>query len=183
MNFAELKDLTKPENIGSLTAEQRASTYIELFELFDGFSKACGFGDPFSYARSREILMACTLGHSMPESYSGADGINQAGDPVEYKSTIGKKINGTYNGISVLPTWKEQERYLREDKIGKYSEHYFARFDKGRIVELWKASGQDVLDVLMPKLRRTFGEPRGKDPRLGASVTNADIKRIGTQLI
>ena len=31
------------------------------------------------------------------------------GKPVEYKSTIADKIQGTYNGISVHNTWEEQK--------------------------------------------------------------------------
>ena len=54
------------------------------------------------------------------------------GKPVEYKSTIDKRINGTYNGISVQDTWEEQERYLIDEKLGKYSGHYIARYERGK---------------------------------------------------
>ncbi len=183
MKLNELKNISKPETIASLSDSEKAQVYITLFEQFDTFTKACGFGDPFSYARSREILMACTLGHTVSEEYSGADGMNKAGEPVEYKSTISKKINATYNGISVFPTWQEQEEYLREEKIGKYPEHFYARFESGRIVELWKTSGEKVLNALLPKLKKKFHGPKGKDPRLGATLSKSEIERIAEKVI
>ena len=70
------------------------------------------WGDPFSYARSREIHMAGILGHTIADDYSGADAYDQDG-PCEYKSTIGKKLTATYNGISVQDTWEKQEVYSR----------------------------------------------------------------------
>ena len=182
MNLNELKNISKPETIANLSDAEKAQVYIALFEQFDTFSKACGYGDPFSYARSREILMACTLGHTVSDDYSGADGVNQNGEPVEYKSTISKKINATYNGISVFPTWEEQEKYLREEKIGKYPEHFFARFEGGRIVELWKTSGEKVLKTLLPKLKNKFYGPKGKDPRLGASLSKSEIEQIAEKV-
>jgi len=109
--------------------------------------------------------------------------VNQKGEPVEYKSTISKKINATYNGISVFPTWEEQKEYLANEKIGKYPEHFWARFEEGRIVEMWKATGKDVLKTLLPKLRRKFEGPRGKDPRLGATLSATEISEIGTRII
>ena len=78
-----------------------------------------GWGDPFSYARSREIHIAGTLGHQISDTLPGADGIDEDGE-CEYKSTIGKSINGTYNGISVQPTWEEQVSYLEKKKTRKY---------------------------------------------------------------
>ena len=182
MNLNELKNISKPETIANLSDAEKAQIYITLFEQFDTFSKNCGYGDPFSYARSREILMACTLGHSISDDYAGADGVNQMGEPVEYKSTISERINATYNGISVFPTWEEQEKYLREEKIGKYPEHFFARFEGGRIVELWKTSGEKVLKTLLPKLKNKFYGPKGKDPRLGASLSKSEIERIAEKV-
>ena len=106
-----------------MTPEQQ---YKEAFETLYVLCEDNGWGDPFSYARSREIHMATTLGHQIADDYSGADAIDEDGG-CEYKSTIAKNINGTYNGISVQDTWEEQERYLIEDKLGKYNNHYIAR--------------------------------------------------------
>jgi len=86
----------------------------------DKLTAAMDLGDIFSYSKVKEVLMAAELGHTVPKNYSGADGIMPDGTPVEYKSTIGKKISATYNGISVQDTWEEQEKYIIEEKIGKY---------------------------------------------------------------
>ena len=135
-----------------MTPEQK---FQELFEQMYQLCDQQGWGDPFSYARSREIHMAGTLGHRIADDYSGADAFDQDGG-AEYKSTIGKSINATYNGISVQDTWEEQERYLIEDKIGKYKNHYYARYENGKIVEVWKLDCDDVLAIVLPKHRNNI---------------------------
>ena len=144
------------------------------------------WGDPFSYARSREIYMAAVLGHTVAPTYSGADGIQPNGELAEYKSTIGKNINATYNGISVQPTWSEQKLYLIDSKICKYPNHYFARFDAGKIVELWVMEAPIVFCILKQKLKKKYDKlhtSKLKDPRLGATITMSEIHKYGTKLI
>ena len=93
-------------------------------ELYEEMYLICGGLDPFSYARAREIYMAAELNHKVADNYSGEDGLDESGKPVEYKSTINKKIQGTYNGISVHNTWEEQMKYLKEYKICKYENSF-----------------------------------------------------------
>jgi len=154
--------------------------YIELATLCENEP---GVGDPFSYARSKEILTAIEMQHEISETLAEADGIDQAGD-CEYKSTIGKSIKGSYTGISVQPTWEDQEKYLREEKIGKYENHYISRFEGSKgIVESWKLSGEDVLTILLPKLKKQFATAKTKkDPRLAATVSKREILKYGIQL-
>ncbi len=141
-----------------------------------------GWGDPFSYARAKEIDIAIQLGHKVSDTLSGADGYDEDGG-CEYKSTIGKNINGTYNGISVQPTWSEQVEYLKNEKIGKYKNHYIARFDKGNIVEVWKLDGETVLNILLPKLEKSYPTIlEKKDPRLSANLTQKEIYDYGIKI-
>ena len=157
--------------------------YKKAYESMYAICESNGWGDPFSYARSKEILMAGTLNHQVSITLAGADAIDEEGE-AEYKSTTGKTIGGAYNGISVQKTWEEQERYLIEDKIGKYKNHYFARFDGGKIAEIWKLSGKDVLSILLPKLKKSFPTVlQKKDPRLGASVTKTEIYTHGEKIL
>ena len=109
-------------------------------ELFKEMYSICGGLDPFSYARAREIYMAGEFGHTVADDYSGEDAIDENGKPVEYKSTIADKIQGTYNGISVHNTWETQLQYLKDYKICKYEKHYFSRFRNGEIVEAYVLS-------------------------------------------
>ncbi len=142
------------------------------------------WGDPFSYARAKEILAAAVLGHKIASTYAGADAFLLDGTPVEYKSTIGPKNKGAYTGISVQSTWEQQEKYLKEEKIAKYPEHYFNRFEVGDLVESWKLKGEDVYNILLPKLKGKFATVLNKkDPRLSADVTNTEIKNYGTRVI
>ena len=160
--------------------------YIQLYQTMADLCEQEGWGDPFSYARSKEIYAACIHGHKMPgpSDYSGADAINQNGEGVEYKSTIGTKIKGSYTGISVQPTWEEQDKYLREEKIVKYPEHYYNRFEEGKLVESWKLTGQQVYDILMPKLKKKFSTVLSqKAPRLSATVTTSEIQKHGVRVL
>ena len=91
-----------------MTPEEK---YRDLYEQMYDLCEEQGWGDPFSYARSREIYMAGLLGHKVADDYAGEDAIDEFGG-CEYKSTIGKSVNGTYNGISVQDTWDDQCRYI-----------------------------------------------------------------------
>ena len=159
--------------------------YINKYEDLAKFAADNNLGDVFSYARSKEVLVACYLGHTVANDYSGADAFNQDGQPIEYKSTIDKNPKGAYTGISVLSNWKDQETYLREKKIGKYPEHYYNRFSRetGMLVESWKLTGEKVLELLLPKLKRKFTTVlTKKDPRLSANITWTNIKQFGEQV-
>ena len=163
-----------------MTPEEK---YRDLYEQMYDLCKEQGWGDPFSYARSREIYMAGLLGHKVADDYAGEDAIDEFGG-CEYKSTIGKKVNGTYNGISVQDTWEDQARYIIEEKIGKYENHYYARFDGGRVAEVWKLDANNVLKILLPKIKKQFeeGTSHKKDPRIGVSISTKQIKQYGTRI-
>ena len=85
---------------GSMTPEER---YRHLYEQLYTLCDDEGWGDPFSYARSREIHLAGILGHRVADDYSGADAYDEIGG-CEYKSTIVKNNNDTYNGMRVQVT-------------------------------------------------------------------------------
>ncbi len=149
--------------------QQFSKLWNEMYKI----SLDNGWGDPFNYSRGKEIIIANYLGHTVAPELAGADGYEDADMkiPVEYKSTINKSIQATYNGISVQPTWDEQLKYLKEQKICKYKHHYFARFENGKIVELYKITGDKVYEYLIPKLKKQFfNKNKGKDPRLGSTI-------------
>jgi len=48
----------------------------EYRNLYESMAQLCadqGWGDPFSYARSKEIYAATVLGHNVAQTFSGAD--------------------------------------------------------------------------------------------------------------
>ena len=160
----------------------------EFLKKYDELSALCaknGWGDPHSYARGKEINASIRLGHRVSPTLSGADAYDADGLPVEYKSTIAKNCKGTYTGISKQSTWDEQVKHLQEEKIGKYHEHYYNRFERnGGLVESWKMSGDKVLELLLPKVKKSFNKSSTKkDPRLSATIKWAEIKKYGTQVI
>jgi hypothetical protein len=172
--------VNKPQEI-KINSKQK---YIQLYSQMANLCEQEGWGDPFSYARSKEIYAACVLGHKVATDYSGADAINEKGEQVEYKSTIGDRIQGAYTGISVQPTWKEQVKYLLEEKIAKYPQHFYNRFQNGQLVESWSLTGRQVYDILLPKLKKKYPTVlTKKDPRLSATVTATEIYAKGTKVI
>lgn len=165
-----------------MTPEQK---FQELFEEMYLLCQENGWGDPFSYARAREIHMAGILGHKISSTYSGADAIDDMMRPLEYKSTIAKNINATYNGISVQPNWEEQEKYIIEDKIGKYDYHYFSRYNGGKIEEIWRMDANTVLSILFPKIKNQYPKKKNgnaKDPRIGVTLSTKEIKNYGEHI-
>ena len=162
----------------------------EFAELFDKMYALCiknNWGDPFNYSRAREIYMANELGHKICITFRGADGFEDKEKmtmPVEYKSTTQEKIKATYNGISCQEDWKKQIEYLKNEKICKYEHHYIARFEMGKIVEMYKMNGDKVYEHLLPKLKKSF-ENKGsrKDPRLGASMPTKYILENSEKII
>ena len=157
--------------------------YEEMCDIMDG-------ADWTSYARIREIIRASELKHEVAETYSEEDATNQKGEKVEYKTTIQENIQGAYTGISVKNTWEEQLKYLEEEKIGCYPEHYFARFTKGgKIAEVYVLSGEDVLQLIIPPIKRKF--ERGgftkkgtvlADQRLAHTISKTKIIKYGTKI-
>ena len=173
------------ETAKKMTKDESKETFKKLFEELTILCEAQGWGDPNSYARGREIYAACVLGHDIADDYSGADAYDHNG-PAEYKSTIGKKVKGSYTGISVHPTWEEQLHYLESKKIACYPNHYYNRFDGGTLAEVYTLPGKTVLDLLVPKLRKKYDPgnlSNKKDPRLSADITYTDLMNHGTKIL
>ena len=171
----------------SLSPEQQ---YKTLYEMMFNLCESNNWGDPFSYARSREIYMAIELNHTIAETYSGEDAYIMENDSkvkFEYKSTIAKNINGTYNGISVKDTLADQINYIVSEKIGCYTTHYYSRFNGGKIAETWAVPGQIVLEILLPKIIKQFTKLKSSvkqtaDPRIGVTITSREIKKYGIRV-
>jgi hypothetical protein len=162
-------------SLSTVAIKTDGEIFNELYKNMYNICKKNNWGDPFSYSRAKEIYMANFLKHKVAETYSGPDGIDCDGE-CEYKSTIDKNIKATYNGISVQETWEKQVEYLTYNKIAKYQNHYFARFSEGEIKEIYKMNGYKVLELLLPKLKKQYyKENKGKDPRLGASLSKNEI--------
>ena len=172
--------------LNNISAEEQ---YKILYELTHEVCNLNNWGDPFSYARSKEIYMAIELGHTIADTYSGEDAYimdeNNQKVKFEYKSTIEDRIKGTYNGISVKSTLEEQIEYIKNEKIGCYPVHYYSRFDGGTIVETWSVPGDKVLDVLLPKIEKQYNSKKLKnsaDPRIGVNMSMTDIKKYGDRI-
>tara|TARA_R100000455_G_C6219028_1_gene84108 strand:- start:34 stop:579 length:546 start_codon:yes stop_codon:yes gene_type:complete len=180
MTPQEIKD-----QIRNLTSQLKEEEKFGLhFEMLYEVSDRNGWGDPFNYNRGREIHMANELGHQIASTFSGEDASDKSGK-YEYKSTTQDRINGTYNGISVQDSWNEQVTYLEEEKIKCYNNHYIARYEGAKIVEMYRLNGEKVYDILLPKLQKDFerkSKSTKKDPRLSASLSMTNIKKNGERI-
>jgi hypothetical protein len=160
--------------------------YVHLFNQMYILCEKNGWGDPFSYARSREIYIANKLGHKIGITFSGPDGYEdtEMKIPAEYKSTTCKNIKASYTGISVHDTWEKQLLYLQNEKICKYQRHYFARFDGSKLAELWCMDCDKVLIGILPKIKKMFeNSNRGADPRLSATLSKKYIYENAKQIV
>lgn len=163
--------------------------------LYEQMGKLCQnnkWGDPFSYARAKEICTASILGHRVAETFSGADGysISESGERIEYeyKSTTDNKVKGSYTGISNKPTWEEQKKYLTEEKIGKYPFHYYSRYSVTGCEEIWEVPSSYVLNKAISALCSKFDNngnilpTKSADPRFSFTFNNKDIINNGTKV-
>lgn len=155
--------------------------WLDAFNQLQELSNQLKVGDPFNYNRGREIHTTFILGLTISDTLAGADAY--LGDkPVELKSTIGP-LQATYNGVSIHPTWEEQERYLIEDKLGKYPYHYITRYEGSELVEAYRLTSDDVLSLLLPKFKKQYHTKRVvKDPRANAKLTGNEIKTYGERI-
>ena len=86
--------------------------------------------------------------------------------------------------IGVITPYRGQLQYLKDYKICKYEKHYFARFRNGEIVEAYVLSGEDVLQLILPRVKKQFeeGTSHKKDPRIGVTIGHKQIKKYGTRI-
>ena len=79
---------------------------------------------------------------------------------------------------------RTREIYRGGQEIGKYQNHYYARFKEGKVEEVWKLNCDDVLKLLLPKIKKQFdeGTSHKKDPRIGVSISTKQIKEYGTRI-
>jgi hypothetical protein len=170
----------------------------EFVRLYTRIAQLCndkpGCGDPFSYARGKEIYASIILNHDISKTFSGPDAFTkcvhppQLRLPVEYKSTMNPQIRGLYSGISVQDTWELEYKYLKNEKIGKYL-HFYNRFDETHLIESWTVPSEIVLKLLSDKIKKKYFDNDGninkntnKDPRICSSITCKEIKEYGFQV-
>ena len=156
--------------------------WLDCFNKLQELSNQLNVGDPFNYNRGREIHTALTLGLTVSDTLAGADAYKDS-QPVELKSTIGN-LKATYNGVSVQPTWEEQEEYLVNNKLGKYKHHYICRYEGAKLAEAWVLTSDDVLAILLPKFHKQYHTQRhAKDPRLGQQINANEIRKFGKRIV
>jgi len=153
-----------------------------------------GWGNPFANDHAPEILMANALGHKIGKQKQGADALDENGEDVEYKKTSNQSVQGTYNGVSIHQTWKEQvegrpatlgvrKRKGIRDKTLHAKFHFIGILLKDRYEYeiIYRLSGEDVHNILLPKFEESYNNKKNRaDQRLGAILNEKEIKKYGT---
>lgn len=173
---------------------EKERAFVNAAELLqEKFYDLTGNADAFNYNRIGEFLTAIALGLDWNSGFNSSDAFDKAGNPIEFKSTTNKNINGTYNGLSASETEDEFIDYMHQ-KYPDNTRHIFTRKENGIAVEIWELKNKDVLDILIPKVLNRFypdgvysvinkktGKPR-KDARPGSNVCMTEIKKYGERI-
>ena len=176
-----LRDIDKNATL-IMAKDSPEEQYRKLYDRIYSLCVQNEWGDPHNYARAKEIYLAGLLGHKLVKEFSGGDAIDDQGE-CEYKTTTGKNINARYAGISNYESWKKQKDYLKKEKIAKYKNHYIARFEEGKVAEVWRLKGSKVLNILEPKFKNSWRRRNErKDPRISASISMTEIKKYGEKI-
>lgn len=148
-----------------------------------------GWGNPHAGGRATELVISGILGHKIGEAYSGADAYDEDG-ACEYKSTsyLNKKgdapKNWKYGGISRQTSWRKQVKYLKEEKISCYKNHYFVWIYEGLPKKIWRIKGDVVYLLLKDKIYGEFERKKHsnnyKDPGISTTLSFGDVQRVGT---
>jgi hypothetical protein len=143
---------------------------------------------PTDPRKLREVIASLLTGCEVRKEKSGPDCYftkDEQPQPAERKSTTSHNIKGSYTGQSNQKTWEGQVEYTKK-KVKNMRRHYFDKFcsKTGQLLESWYLTGDQVFDIILPKIEKDFFNPKQRaDPRLAASVCMTEIKRYGTQVI
>ena len=152
-----------------------------------------GLGNPFNYNRFIEFVQATLLGYKLTKVGGGSDGINDQGETTEFKGTefLGFTKRGaershsfTYNGTTRKDTLEEQKKYCRE-KIMRDLLHHCSLIDyeSGKIVKTIQLTNEQVWQVLWSKLEDSWHKSKAADPRIGGSISTAELKKAGIDYV
>jgi len=166
---------------------------LELGHFLLKWFKFKGFGNPFNYNRFFELDQANLLGYTLTKVGGGSDGINDQGNTTEFKATefLGFTKRGdershsfTYNGTTRKDTLEEQKKYCRE-KIMRDPLHHCSIIDHeaGKIIKTIQLTNEQVWQLLWPKWENSWHKPKAADPRIGGSISTAEMKKAGIEYV
>jgi hypothetical protein len=155
--------------------------------------KSKGLGNPFNYNRFMEFVQANLLGYKLTKVGGGSDGINEQNETTEFKGTeykglnlkgVEKSMSFAYNGTTRKPTLEEQKKYCWE-KIMRDPLHHWSMIDyeNGVFVKTVQLTNEQVWQVLWPKWEKSWYNSKAADPRIGASISTAELKKAGINYV
>ena len=155
------------------------------------YFKMKGWGNPFNYNRFFEFVQARVFGYNLTTVGGGSDGINDKGKSIEFKGTEDKGLTAkgvekshsfTYNGTTRKPTLDEQKKYCKE-KIMRDDLHHWTIFDyeNGKLLKTFQLTAEQVWTVLWPKWEKSWYKTGAADPRIGATISTNELKKLGIE--
>lgn len=152
-----------------------------------------GLGNPFNYNRFMEFVQANLLGYDLTKVGGGSDGINEQNETTEFKGTeykglnlkgVEKSMSFAYNGTTRKFTLEEQKKYCWE-KIMRDPLHHWSMIDyeNGVFVKTIQLTNEQVWQVLWPKWEKSWYNSKAADPRIGASISTAELKKAGIKYV
>ena len=113
--------------IGKTTTARIVAKSLNCLNGIDKLCKENSWGDPFSYARSREIHLANTLNHEVSKTLSGADAIDEDGECDDLKiEELSADNNSLIKVIDILG---------REHKVDDKGIVLFFIYENGKVIK------------------------------------------------
>jgi hypothetical protein len=140
-----------------------------------------------------EFIQAKLLKYKLTKVGGGSDGINEQNKTSEFKGTeflgftkkgVEKSHSFSYNGTTRKPTLEEQKKYCYE-KIMRDPLHHWSIIDyeNGKLIKTIQLTNEQVWKVLWPKWEKSWHNNGAADPRIGASISTAELKKAGIEYV
>ena len=152
-----------------------------------------GWGNPFNYNRFMEFIQAKLFGYKLTTVGGGSDGINEQNETTEFKATkylgltkkgIERSMSFAYNGTTRMLTLEEQKKYCY-NKIMRDSLHHWTvvDYESGECLYTIQLTNEQVWSLIWPKWEKSWYDKNAGDPRIGASISTAELKKSGIKYV
>jgi hypothetical protein len=150
-------------------------------------------GNPFNYNRFMEFIQAKLLNYKLTKVGGGSDAINEQNETTEFKGTeflgfskksVERSHSFSYNGTTRKPTLEEQKKYCYQ-KIMRDPLHHWSMIDyeNGAFIKTIQLTNDQVWQILWTKWEKSWYNSKAADPRIGASISTAELDKAGIKYI
>ena len=161
--------------------------YQELYEEMCLLCEKNNWGKPFEdKSKANYLFMANFLNHKIITNYYNVLPFedDEMKIPSKYYAS-NDDVCGPYVGIVIQGSWEMQKKKLENVEVKKYKNHYFARFDKGKIAELYKMDCEKVFEYLLPKVKIIYEEQKNnkRNPEISLEIPKSYILANSSKIV